>query len=107
MVELIAGNVFIRPNALPRVGDKVQGHRHNFDHVTMIVKGAVHIRAVKPDGAVIERDFSAGQFCLIKAEVEHEITATADDTLFHCIYAHRTPQGDVVQEFTGWEPAYV
>lgn len=23
-----------------------------------------------------------------------------------CIYAHRTPQGDVVQEYTGWEPAY-
>lgn len=23
-----------------------------------------------------------------------------------CIYAHRTPQGDVVQEYTGWSPAY-
>jgi hypothetical protein len=23
-----------------------------------------------------------------------------------CIYSHRTPQGDVVQEYTGWEGAY-
>lgn len=107
MVEFVAGNIFIRPNPLPRAGDVVRGHCHNFDHVTYVVSGAVHIRAVRPDGVVIERDFVAGQFCLIKAEVEHEIIATVDGTLFHCIYAHRTPQGDVVQEFTGWEPAYV
>ncbi len=107
MTEFAAGNIFVRPNPLPKAGDRVLGHKHNFDHVTYIVKGAVHIRAVKPDGTVIVRDFAAGQFCLIKAEVEHEITATTDDTLFHCIYAHRTSQGEVVQDYTGWEPAYV
>lgn len=106
-MEFAAGNVFIRPNDLPRAGDCVRGHRHNFDHVTYVVRGAVHVRGVKPDGAVVEKDFAAGEFFLIKAEVEHEITATVDGTLFHCVYAHRTPQGDVVQEFTGWAPAYV
>ena len=23
-----------------------------------------------------------------------------------CIYSHRTPQGDIVQDYTGWDPAY-
>lgn len=23
-----------------------------------------------------------------------------------CIYSHRTPQGDIVQQYTGWEPSY-
>lgn len=107
MVELVCGNIFVRPNPLAKAGDRVDGHTHNFDHTTYVVKGAVHVRGVCPDGRVIERDFSAGDFCLIKAEVIHTITALMDDTLFHCIYAHRTPQGDVVQEFTGWGAAYV
>lgn len=107
MVEFVCGNIFVRPNWLAKVGDQLPGHAHNFDHTTYVVTGSIRVRGVCPDGRVIEKTFAAGQFCLIKADVEHTITALADDTLFHCIYAHRTPQGDVVQEFTGWEPAYV
>jgi quercetin dioxygenase-like cupin family protein len=105
--EYAAGNIFIRENPLPKVGDRVAGHKHNFDHVTYVVRGAVHVHATKPDGTEIEADFRAGQHFLVKAEVLHEITATEDDTLFHCIYSHRTPQGDIVQEYSGWGPAYV
>lgn len=106
-MELVCGNIFIRPNLLKKVGDAVAGHKHNFDHTTYVVRGAVHVKGVCPDGRVVEKEFKAGEFCLVKAEVEHTITALSDDTLFHCIYSHRTPQGDVVQEFTGWSPAYV
>jgi len=105
-VEWVSGNVFIRPNALPRAGDAVQGHTHNHDHTTIVFKGAVHVRAVLPNGAVIERDFTAPAHFLVRADVEHEITALADDTVFWCVYAHRTAQGDVVQTATGWEEAY-
>lgn len=106
-MELIVGNVFVRVNKMAEAGDIVHGHKHNFDHMTLIVRGKVHIRAIKPDGEKIERVFKAGEFCLILANVEHEITALMDDTLFHCIYSHRTPQGDVVEKYTGWADAYV
>ncbi len=130
-MEIAAGgNIFIRPNRLDKAGDKTTGHTHNFDHVTIVFTGAIHVRAfrraqivkeVGPDdglGAEIstpeyhdtliaERDFHAPAHCLIRADVMHEITALEDNTVYWCCYAHRTPQGDVVQHETGWTDAYV
>lgn len=102
--ELILDNLFIRPNVLQQAGDRVAGHKHHFSHVTYIVYGRVQITAKYPEG---ERtgEFEAGQFLLIRAGVEHEIVAL-EPSLFHCIYSHRTPQGQVTQHYTGWEPAY-
>jgi hypothetical protein len=105
-VEWVSGNIFIRPNTLPKVGDVTHGHTHNFDHTTVVFRGAVHVRATLPNGAVIERDFTAPAHFLVRADVEHEITALADDTVYWCVYAHRDAQGDVVQTNTGWHEAY-
>jgi len=110
-MEWISGNVFIRPQKLAKAGDKVEGHKHNFDHTTIVFSGAVHVRAVLPDGSIIERDFGEGtlhglRHFLVKADVEHEITALADDTEFWCVYSHREPQGEITLANTGWEDAY-
>lgn len=104
-MEWISGNIFIRPMKFEKAGQKREGHKHNFDHTTVVFKGAVRVRARLPSGQTIERDFVAPAHFLVKAEVEHEIAALADDTEAWCVYSHRTPQGDVVQEFTGWEDA--
>ena len=40
-------------------------------------------------------------------ECKDRITALEDNSLGHCVYAHRTPQAEVVQEYTGWGPSYV
>ena len=104
--EWISGNIFIRPNALPKAGDKVDGHKHNFDHTTIVLHGAVHVKAHLPDGRVIERDFVAPSHFLVHAEVEHEITATEDGTLFWCVYSHRDPQGRITQVYDGWQESY-
>ena len=101
--EWASGNIYIRPNLLTEAGDRIDGHRHNFDHTTIVFTGAVHVRAVAPDGLVIERDFTAPAHFLVRAEVEHEITATADGTEVWCVYSHRDPQGSVSQVRTGWE----
>lgn len=105
--EYASGNIFIRENALAKAGDFVNGHAHNFDHTTIIVRGAVDVLAVLPDASVFRAKFAAGQFFLVKADVLHTITATADDTFFLCTYSHRTPQGEIVQQYTGWDRAYV
>ena len=107
-MEIAAGgNIFIRPNRLDKTGDKTAGHKHNFDHVTIICTGAIHVSATLSNGGKIERDFRAPAHCLIRADVSHEITAIEDNTVYWCCYAHRTPQGDVVQHETGWTDAYV
>jgi hypothetical protein len=104
-MELASGNVFIRKNK-GKVGDVVDGHTHNFDHTTIFHVGAFHVKAKLPNGTVIERDFVAPSHCLIRSDVEHEITFTADGE-FWCVYSHRNAQGEVVQEDNGWGAAYV
>lgn len=104
--EWVSGNVFIRPNQLAKAGDQVHGHKHNFDHTTIVFTGAIHVKARLPNGETIERDFHAPSHCLIRAGVEHEITAIEDGTEFWCVYSHRDAQGRVSQVHTGWHEAY-
>lgn len=104
--EWISGNVYIRPNPLAKAGDKVDGHKHNFDHTTIVFKGSIHVKATLPNGSVIDRAFHAPSYCLIRADVEHEITALEDNTEFWCVYSHRTPQAQITQEWDGWSPSY-
>jgi hypothetical protein len=106
MTEWVSGNIFIRKMFDHVAADTVNpGHAHKFDHTSIVFTGAVHVRAETPDGRVIERDFYAPAHFLVKADVLHEITALEDDTTVWCLYSHRTPQGDVRQEWTGWKEA--
>jgi hypothetical protein len=104
-MEWVSGNVFIRPTKFSRVGEVVEGHKHHFDHTTIVFKGGIHVHATLPNGTVIERDFTAPAHFLVKKDVIHEITALTDDAEFWCIYSHRNAQGDVVQEWDGWHTA--
>jgi hypothetical protein len=93
-----------------RAGDRRDGHAHNFDHATYFPVGAALVESLNDDDSVrasTEVHAARGlNWALIKAGVRHRITALEAGTIGHCIYAHRTPQGDVVQEHTGWAPAY-
>ena len=104
-MEWISGNIYIRANALEKTGDAIPGHKHNFDHTTIFFTGSFRITAMLLDGSqrVIEKQ--APSHLLIRAEVEHRIEALEPNSIFWCVYSHRTPQGDVVQEWGGWEQA--
>lgn len=110
-MEYISGNIFIRPMVFEKAGEVVEGHFHNFDHTSYVVRGALRIEALGLDGSVVksaEKRASDGHnWVLIKATVRHRITALEDRSIGHCIYAHRNPQGDVTQEYDGWMPGYV
>jgi L-ascorbate metabolism protein UlaG (beta-lactamase superfamily) len=107
VVEEVSGNIFLRKHRGCPKGHVLDGHDHEFDHTTIVFIGAVHCKAKCPDGRIIERDFRAPCHFLVKAEVEHEITVLEEGTEFWCVYSHRTPQGEVVQEYTGWGAAYL
>ena len=123
-MEYTLGNIFVRPFRLEKAGDVMAGHTHNFDHVTYVVRGAVHARcwrrALNADGSPMlnageeiwlleaERDCPAGTELLIRAAYKHEFVALEDNTECRCIYSHRDPQsGEAVQNHNGWERAYV
>ncbi len=111
--EWVSGNVLIRPMYLHKAGDEIQGHSHNFDHTSIVFYGAVRIEAKAPDGREFAREFKSPRpdwggpsHALIKAEVIHKLIATEDDTIVWCTYAHRNAQGEVVQQYNGWQDAY-
>ena len=107
-MEFISGNIFIRKmmqNA-PK-GYLLGGHLHQFDHTTIVFSGAVHVKARLPDNRVIENEFHAPNYFLVRKDVWHEITALKDGTEVWCVYSHRNPQGEVTQIDTGWPEAYI
>lgn len=103
--EYASGNIYLRPVVLHKKGDSIPGHKHNFDHTTFVTKGSVHVLATCDEGCKKEKDFKAGEHFLVKAEWLHLITALEDETEFTCIYSHCTPQGEIVQEYNGWDEA--
>lgn len=117
--EYVSGNVFLRTFSLPKAGQSIGDHTHQFDHTTFVETGAVQVRKISPEGvtrtfvvyskeyrAVRGLDRQQPSSFLVEAKSRHLITALVDDTEVVCIYAHRDPQGGVVQAFTGWQPAY-
>lgn len=109
-MEYVSGNIFIREMRFPYSGYQVDGHAHDFDHTTYIATGRVRIERLAEDGTVersVEKSAAHGfNWILIRAGVRHRLTAIGGPALGHCIYAHRTPQGEVVQEFNGWLEAH-
>ena len=103
-----------------KAGDVVNGHTHNFDHVTLVLAGAVRVRYHKEvEGVMVLQGYQefhaplkmhgdGGQEAqiLVKAGVHHEITALEDGTHCWCVFAHRDPDtGEVVEAWNGWMPA--
>jgi hypothetical protein len=66
----------------------------------------VRITATLPNGKEIVREAQAPAHFLIRAEVCHKIEALTDNTVVWCIYSHRTPDGEVIQTYDGWDDAY-
>ena len=62
-------------------------HKHEYDHISHLAAGRVVVRA---NG--VEQEYTAPAFIMIRAHVEHEITAIEDATWF-CI--HETDETDL------------
>lgn len=109
--EYVSGNIFIRQMHFPADRPVVDGHEHNFDHTTYIVRGSVLIEQLDEAGNVVRSITKSARdgfnWALIKAGVRHRLTALEPNSLGHCIYSHRNPHGDVVVDYDGWTPAYV
>ena len=96
------GNVFLRPMRFPEAGSLVVGHKHNYSHITIVMRGSVLARAwdTDEDGkdvAVAERVFSAPAFMQIRADRWHEFIALENNTYAVCVFALRDRDGNVTE----------
>lgn len=89
-ISLVA-NTWIKQMQFAKAGDFNPGHKHLFDHQTLLAKGKA---AVVVEGK--ETIFTAPTIIFIKAGYEHTIIAKEDDTICYCIHAIR--DGDRVQD---------
>jgi len=101
----IRGGFGVREGALEK-GQSTVTHQHNFDHITYCLGPMRVEQLASEDGPVVRSvDKPAGGWVLILAGTWHRLTALEDAT-YHCLYVHRTPDGQVSDQYDGWMPAY-
>jgi len=88
------GNIWVRKHVIKEAGGIVHGHKHHFDHVTLLAQGKIQI---KVDEMV--KEFTAPTFVVVRKEHNHEITALADNTVYYCVFALRDLDGEPIDEF--------
>lgn len=86
-------NLYSRMMHFKRVGDMEEGHKHQFDHLTLLAKGSLKVTM---EGVATE--FTAPHMIYIRADKNHELVALEDDTVAYCIHALRgnNDTGDIL-----------
>jgi len=102
------GNIYRRSMALKEFGAQFEGHEHNYDHITYLIRGKVLRKTIAHKGApAIEEIFEAPSAMLIRAECWHEFTALTDDVIAECVYAIRDSKtGNIVPVYDGGSGPY-
>lgn len=78
-------NLWVRQMHFEKVGDRNEGHIHNFDHITLLAKGSVEVDV---EGA--KTVFAAPHMIYIAKGKRHFLTALEDGTTAYCVHALRT-----------------
>jgi hypothetical protein len=82
-ISLVA-NTWVKQMFFEKAGDLHPGHKHIFDHQTLLAKGKVQVTV---EG--ISTEFTAPTIIFIRAGHEHNLTAIEDGTVCYCIHAIR------------------
>lgn len=108
-LELV-GPVGIRQIHLEKQCESHQGHQHNYDHTTVIIRGRVKVQyRYEKDGQTVEgesEEFGQGETIFIRKNVFHTIIALEDNTLYFCVFSHRDFDGIVTETYVGNQRAY-
>jgi quercetin dioxygenase-like cupin family protein len=89
------GNIWVRQNMLHKAGDRHGGHKHHFDHISLLTKGKVRVEIE----GYPPKEFTAPTFIIIKKEHAHDFVALEDDVNWYCVFALRDLDGQVVEVF--------
>lgn len=89
----LVANLFSRMMYFAAKGDVESGHKHPFDHLTLLANGGLKVRVLGE-----ETVFTAPAMIYIRADLEHELEATEGGTVAYCIHALRegNKSGDII-----------
>ena len=98
IIKIIAlSNVYTRMMHFLNKGDVEEGHKHTYDHATLVSSGSVQLDILDDFKNVVDTNtFRAPTMIYIKKENNHRITALEDNTVCGCIHAVRTIDEEIV-----------
>jgi len=109
LTEGAYGNLYRRQMVVKEKGAQVEGHQHNYDHVTYLIRGKVLMTVWKEGadgkkhpGTSREEIFQAPSAITIRKNNFHKFTALTDDAILECVYAIRDSKtGEFSESFDG------
>ena len=90
------GNIWVRSHTFVKAGDTHDGHKHNFDHVTLLAVGSVLVEVENNP----PKKFHAPTFIVIDKDHNHKFTALSDGVVYYCVFALRDLDGEVTNIYT-------
>jgi len=81
-------NLFSRQMQFEKIGDMEIGHKHPFDHLTLLATGKLKVKVNEK-----ETIFTAPHMIYIAKDVVHELTALENNTVAYCIHPLRDGNG--------------
>lgn len=82
-------NLWIRQMSFKDVGDKNEGHTHNYDHITLLAHGSVNVNV---EGNVTK--YQAPQMIFVAKGKRHFLEATEPNTIAYCVHALRNAESE-------------
>jgi hypothetical protein len=91
----VISNVWLKVMNFKNVGDFSAGHKHTFNHPTLLSSGSVEVQV---DGKITT--FEAPSIIYIEKDKVHRITALQSNTVVSCIHALRdgNETDDIISE---------
>lgn len=86
----VYANMWIRQKVFTEIGEVIGGHKHNYDHVSLLATGSVEVEV---DGVV--RQFDAPTFLVIRKDKVHNVKALTENVTWFCVFASRDINGEV------------
>lgn len=102
----IVGPIGIRRFVAEKRCVAYEGHSHNYDHTTVVVRGRIRVTVERDGASELLGEFAQAGAVEIKAGLVHTIKPLDDDTVWLCIFSHRDFDGLVTQEYHGNLKAY-
>lgn len=82
-------NLWVRQMAFAKVGDRNEGHIHNYDHLTLLAAGSVKVYI----GDKIT-EYKAPYMIMIAKGQRHYLEALEENTIAYCVHALRNKDSE-------------
>lgn len=98
-------NVFIKQMFFSKIGDQHDGHKHLYDHATLLAAGSVIVEKFDNENNIVfHKKFTAPSAIFIEKNITHRITATENDSIAYCIHALKDENSNIVDPSMIIEP---